>query len=335
VDGLRAVADEEDATEIASRFTLQISSFAVDPRKESEPVGEIIERVHFQNDQLAEKGERAGVATGFAKLDGEINGIQRQVLTILAAPSSHGKTAFMLNLAHGSVEASSKIRAAIYSLEMSERQITNRLTSIITGIDLRRINAWKFLSEIEKGQIEAAKKQFVSEHGRLFFTRKLSTIQEIQGDARKRKSQGGLDVVFVDYLQLVRGMEEKGRTPEREINLIAWKLFELAQDLDCAVVALSQVTAAAQDRRSKRLSIDDLRDAKAIGFHARTVLMLQRPRVYDKANDEVPSCHSLLQLEKNSEGRTGDIVMHFDGLTQQFSEGSCQNNPCVTRRRNE
>jgi replicative DNA helicase len=309
------------SVEVVSGVLADLSSLGVAEGKESRGIYTVATEVRSEADRRASSGEMVGVQTGYPLLDEMTLGIPREGLSVLGARSSHGKTAFAINLTISALNVRPTTVAVLYSLEMSKQAITNSLQAKISGVPLPAIREWGSLNPFDRERALEAEGELARLNRRFFFADRISTISDLIADARKRKQETGLDLVLVDYLQLLEGVDESNR--ERTVNQIAWQLHELSRDLKCAVLALSQVTPAADQRKDGRLSIDDLRDSKAIGHHARLVLLLSRPWQSNKARTDVLACHTTLQVEKQSQGPTGDIVYHFAGATQDFREGLC------------
>lgn len=316
----RSALDRESSTDIASELQQALTEFGVAESISSRGIFDIVRDVHAEADARVAEGRRLGISTGLPSLDrATAGGLPRQAISIVAAGTSHGKTTFALNVADNAAQLGHRV--AFYSLEMSPQAMADRLVARRAGVPLSRIRDWKGLNEFERDRVDASREALRSLNRSFFFASRITSIVDLVADARRRKAEEGLDLIAVDYLQLVQGLDEDNR--ERTVNQIAWRLFEAAKDLDMAVLALSQVTPAAQARTSGRLSIDDLRDSKAIGHHARVVLMLNRPWQSNKDDSIVARCAAKLQIEKNSEGDTGDISLHFNGDAQEFSEATC------------
>jgi replicative DNA helicase len=317
---MQKALSNDPSVEIASGLQREIAVLGVPEEKQSVGIYDVVDGVHREADERAKAGKPAGVLIGFPSIDAQ-GGLPRKAGTVLGGPTSHGKTAFALNALDNAARMP-EVRGAIYSLEMSRQAIADRLMARHARVPLGRIrNDWPNLSERERARVDQARKDLFSINRRFFFADRITSVSDLIADCRRRKASDGLDLVVVDYVQLLEGVEEKNR--ERTVNQIAWQLFEMARELDVAVLALSQVTPAAQMRAGGRLSIDDLRDSKAVGHHARVVLLVQRPRQSSKADTSIPRCKAVLQVEKHSEGDTGDVLLHFDGIFQEFSETLC------------
>jgi replicative DNA helicase len=321
-DALREVSENADPQLISSKLIAAMSGTATTGR-ESIGIYDAAVDVLTRAEERAIAGRSIGVTTGFDQLDDMTGGLPRKALTVLGAPTSHGKTSLALNLAWGAANTNS--RTVLYSLEMSRDAIVTRLLSMEAGIPLGALRDVRLLDETQRAKLAVARESLRDFNSSVFLADTISTVRDLVSDARRRHARAPVDLIVVDYLQLLQGDADE-QTRERTVNQLAWTLFELAKELGCAVLALSQVTPAAQTRTSGRLSVDDLRDCRAIGHHARAVLLMQRPWQNDKSNATLRPCQATLQIEKQSEGTTGDIRLHFDGKYQRFSESES----CVT-----
>lgn len=318
----RRVVSGMRSAEAAAELAATCGALGIADSRSSRGIFDVVTEVHRAADERVANGQSAGVLTGLDFLDAATaGGLPRKALTAQAGPSSHGKTTLAVNLADNAVNL--RQTAVLYSLEMSPAAIADRLIARRSGVSLKAVRNWRFLTPAQRAEVDQARNDLRAINQRLFFADRLISVDDICADARQRAARGGLDLVVVDYLQLVETPEGDERTRERTVNRIAWKLAQLAKDLNIAVLALSQVTPAAQNRSGGRLSLDDLRDSKAIGHHARLVLMLRRPWQSDKASTEYRPCTAYLQVEKNSEGETGDTLLHFNVDLQEFTEGEC------------
>lgn len=318
-DAMQKAMNHLPSVDVASELQRAIAVLGVPEEKQSIGIYDVVDGVHREADERTKAGRPLGVLIGFPSIDAQ-GGLPRRAGTVLGGPTSHGKTTLALNAIDNAARMPD-VRGAIYSLEMSRQAIADRLIARHSRVPLSRIRDWKNLGERERSRIDEARKALFDLNRRFFFADRITSVSDVVADCRRRKATDGLDLVVVDYVQLLEGVEEGNR--ERTVNQIAWQLFEMARDLDVAVLALSQVTPAAQMRAGGRLSIDDLRDSKAIGHHARVVLLVQRPRQSNKADMSIPRCKALLQIEKHSEGDTGDVLLHFDGIFQEFTETLC------------
>jgi len=290
----------------------------------SESLYEIVLEVEKRKRDRMATGAARVFRAGLPRLDAA-RIVRRKALTIVAAPTHHGKTTFLLNLMAGILRHEPVAISAFFSLEMSDEEVMDPVLAILSGALLKRIQA-RTLSDEEIPRYADALNLVKSWRKRAFFTEHIRDFESLHADCRRLKATGGLDVVFVDYLQLIGGFDAE--SGEREVNRIGRGLKRLAQDLDCAVVVASQVNKEREKRSSKRLSISDMKYGSVIGEHADVALMFQRPRQDDKANQELRWCEMIFQVEKNRGHENGDVPMHADMPTQTIAEGDCEGNRC-------
>ena len=318
------------STEVASWLSERMATLGVNEEIASRGIYTVVAEARREADERAERGEMIGVQTGLDQLDEMTLGLPREALSVLGGRTSHGKTTLALNLIMSAINRRHETKAVMYSLEMSKAAVADSIRARISGVPLGAIRDWTNINEFDRARVIDSEDALLGFNRRFFYADRISEMSDLVADARMRYQETGLDLVVVDYLQLVGGMDEDTR--ERTVNQIAWRLSELAKDLKIAVLALSQVTLTADMRKDGRLSVDDLRDSKAVGHHARLVLLMSRPWQSNKTRTDVLPCHTLLQVEKQSQGVTGDIVMHFDGAFQRFDEGACHDECRVARK---
>jgi replicative DNA helicase len=218
-------------------------------------MGEVVDRI----DYLARhRGEVLGVPTGFRLLDKVLGGLQKSDLIILAARPSAGKTSLALNLAANAVKKYHQ-RVAFFSLEMSNEQLVQRMLASETGIDQQRLrlgdihdDEWPVL--MEAAGVLANTPLFIDD------TPAVSAL-EMRTKARRLHAEHGLDLVVVDYLQLMRGTGNRNENRVQEISYISRALKELARELKVPVVALSQLSRAVEQRADHRPVLSDLRES--------------------------------------------------------------------------
>ncbi len=220
--------------------------------------------------------EHSRVMTGFKNLDNKLQGLRGGDLVILAARPSMGKTAMALNIGQ---QVAKKRNVAIFSLEMSKEQLTDRMVCAAMGID-----SWKLqkgeLSEDEFSRIGDALSQLSESH--IYIDDSASmTLLEIKSKCRRLKMESGLDMVIVDYLQLIQGTNPLNRV--QEISDISRGLKSLARELSVPILALSQLSRAVESRSSKEPILSDLRESGSIEQDADIVLMIYREEYYNNA----------------------------------------------------
>ena len=255
----------------------------------------------------------SGVPSGFYKLDEMTNGFQPSDLIIVAGRPSMGKTALCLNIAtHIGIEK--KMPVAFFSLEMSKEQLAYRLLSSETGISSHQIRTgmipksdWNRLSTVA-GNISEGK-IFIDDTPAM-------TILEIRAKARRLKAQEDIQVIIVDYLQLIRGLTRTD-SREREISEISRSLKNLARELKIPVIALSQLNRGVELRSDKRPQLSDLRESGAIEQDADVIIFIYRDEVYHKDREDNKGTAELI-IGKQRNGPTGKIDLLFDKHTTTF-----------------
>jgi len=275
-----------------------------------------------------------GVPTGIVKADQIFGGYQKSDLIIKASRPSMGKTAHALCEAlHAAIE--SKKNVVFFSLEMSKGQLMTRLVCILASIDSEKIKKGN-LSLSDWNAYDAAEAKLVSEN--LIIIDDLYSIGEITNKSKKIKIETGVDIIFVDYLQLVSGNKKGNR--EQEISGISRSLKMLAKSIDVPVVALSQLSRSLETRGGdKRPMLSDLRESGAIEQDADIVTFLYRPSYYGITEDHegtlLDKGYTLLIIAKHRSGGLEDVEMNFvhrftrfenTGVIQEETQGDIQPN---------
>ena len=248
------------------------------------PVGKILRNTFEYIERLYERKEHVtGVATGFEKLDRETSGFQPSDFIIIAGRPSMGKTAFALNIAqHSAVTLRHKV--LVLSLEMSAQQLVQRMLCSEAKVDSQAVRTG-FLSAADWHRLTAAAGR-LSEAAIFIDDSPGVTVLEARAKARRMKAEHGLDLLVIDYLQLMRGRAGIDNR-QQEISEISRSLKALAKELNVPVVALSQLSRAveARSQRDFRPQLSDLRESGALEQDADVILFLYRQSVY---KDDVP-----------------------------------------------
>jgi replicative DNA helicase len=234
----------------------------------------IVERLYERKEMVT------GLPTGFVDLDERTSGFQPSDLIIIAARPSMGKTAFVLNVAaHAAIDKGKTV--AIFSLEMSKEQLVLRLLGSESRVDAHKLRTGH-LSERDWTPLSNAAGRLAEAPIFIDDTAAISVL-EMRAKARRLKADAGLDLVVVDYLQLMRGRGDEGNR-EQEISNISRSLKALAKELQVPVVALSQLNRAVETRpgKEKRPMLADLRESGAIEQDADVILFIYRDEVYNK-----------------------------------------------------
>jgi len=262
-----------------------------------------------------------GVPSGYTELDRITQGWQKSDLIILAARPSMGKTALALNLARNAAVDFNK-PVAFFSLEMSSVQLVTRLISSETYLPAEKLRKGD-LAEYEWQQLNTKIAPLVNAQMFIDDTPQLS-IFELRAKCRRLKQQFDIQMVFIDYLQLMTsGGDNKGNR-EQEISNISRSLKSLAKELDIPVLALSQLSRNVESRPgSKKPILSDLRESGAIEQDADMVLFIYRPEYYGLNDDgEGNSVKGLaiVNIAKHRNGKLGDVNLRFVGQFARFEE---------------
>jgi len=255
-----------------------------------------------------------GVPSGFIDLDRVLCGFQKSDLIILAARPSMGKTALAVNIAINAAKGGYPV--GFSSLEMNKNQITNRLFAGESGVNLLKFTSGKFSSE-DWGRITEAQIMLHNLPIEIDDTPALH-YQEFARRARRMVSKKGVKIIFVDYLGLMQGDKQGGRT--EEVSSIARNLKATARSLNVPVVALSQLNRAVESRPDKRPQLSDLRDSGALEQDADVVLFIYRPEKYFK--DEKHKGVAVIDVAKQRNGPTGPIRLTFQNTTARFFDSA-------------
>ncbi len=232
---------------------------------------------------MAMKGALSGVTTGFTDLDKLTSGLQRSDLVIVAGRPSMGKTAFALNIAQNAA-LKGGATVCVFSLEMSREQLVRRMLCANAGVDMQRVNTGN-TTDADLISLSAALADLSAANIYIDDTAGLS-VAEIRSRCRKQKSRNGLDLVVIDYLQL---MKTSGKSDNRvtEISEVTRSLKILARELNVPIILLSQLSRGPETRTSNghRPIMADLRESGAIEQDADVIILLYRPAVYAEEGD--------------------------------------------------
>lgn len=271
---------------------------------------------------LLDKGEQIlnnettplGIPTGFRFLDTYIGGLKKSDLIILAARPSMGKTALAMNIA---AQTSRTHSVLIFSLEMSKAQLINRFLAADARVNATKINHNSLVdNEINSvlDSIERLSKQ------KLFIDDRLgTTLAEMKLKARRIKREHGLDLIIIDYLQLMQSEATWQGNRVQQVSEISRGLKTLARELDIPVLALSQLSRSVEIRADKRPMLSDLRESGSIEQDADIVMFLYRDEYYDRDDDNNKGLAEVI-IAKNRNGSIGKLPFRFEPEYQSFSE---------------
>jgi replicative DNA helicase len=277
----------------------------------------VLSEYYDRIDDLSKRPEDFhGVPTGFYDLDKMLNGLQPQDLLIVAGRPGQGKTGFLLSIAKNA-GLTHKKHVAIFSLEMSNEQVVQRLIAQETGIDSQRLRTGKLL-ENEWPLFTHAIEVFSDTHIYLDDTPAITPLQ-LRTKCRRLHMEYGLDLVIVDYLQLMGG---DTRTDNRvqEVSQISRSLKVLARELNVPVLTAAQLSRAVEQRTDKRPMLSDLRESGSLEQDADIVMFIYRPDQYEKDTDK----HNVAQIiiAKHRNGPVGDVELIFRGALAKFENAA-------------
>lgn len=268
-------------------------------------------------DDIKEKAKQkyAGVPTGFYDLDDMVGYLQECELIIIGARPGVGKTAFALSIARN-IAHRAKGKVLFFSLEMSEKELHERNLSAISGVSGSRIHVPQRLTEADYERIERAKEYENKLIGIIKVQDNPSvTLSSMRAEARQMQMREGLDIVIVDYLQLVTAEGSHAKeSATQAVTEISKGLKRLAKELKIPVIALSQLNRELKDRQDKRPQATDLRQSGSIEQDADVILLLHR----EAQEDNTKSCKAEVIVAKNRHGGIGTIELMFDGNTTAF-----------------
>lgn len=311
--------DVDDLIDFSESSLFQVAERNI--KKETVPIkpvlNEAIKRIEKARNQ---KDGMSGVPSGFTAVDRITSGWQRTDLIIIAARPSMGKTAYVLSMARNMAVEHNR-STAVFSLEMSSVQLVNRLIAAETELGNDKLKTgrlenyeWEHLnrkiSSLEKAPI------FIDDTPAL-------SIFEFRAKCRRLKMQHNIQVVIVDYLQLMTAGTDNRGSREQEVSTISRSLKAIAKELDIPILALSQLNRSVESREGKRPQLSDLRESGAIEQDADIVMFIHRPEYYGITEDE--SGNSLLGvaeiiIAKHRNGATADVHLAFKKELAKFSD---------------
>ncbi len=252
------------------------------------------------------EGGITGVGTGFLDLDHLTHGLQAGDLIIIAARPAMGKTSFALNVATNAALKHQRT-AAIFSLEMPAEQLASRMLASQAQVDVSSLRGGKLREEDWPRLMTAA--EALTQANIYMDDTPGATASAIRAMCRRLKRRGGLDLVVIDYLQLMAG--ERGRSREEDISHISRSLKHLAKELSIPVIALSQLNRGPEGRTDKRPLMSDLRESGAIEQDADIIMFLYRDEVYNKSIEEDQRGVAELIIAKHRNGPTATVRLKF------------------------
>jgi replicative DNA helicase len=318
--------NEIEAQELLDRAESKIFSISESRIKNRfESVGQLLPRTFEEIADFYTKGSFKGVLTGFTELDEMTTGLQKSDLVIIAGRPSMGKTSFALSIAINAA-VHGKRSTAIFSLEMSKQQLVQRLLCGEARVNMHLLRSGK-LPKRDLPRLSLAAGPLSEAPLYIDDTPGISVL-EVRAKARRLKAQNNLDLVIVDYLQLM-GSSGSVESRQQEISQISRSLKGVAKELDVPLVVLSQLSRAPEQRTGNhRPQLSDLRESGAIEQDADVVMFVYRDEVYNREDEAVKGKAEII-IGKQRNGPIGSVNVsfikdyaRFDNLSDQVMEGA-------------
>ena len=278
-----------------------------------EPLSDVLERGFLEIERLFNnKGDITGIGSGFVDLDSKTSGFQKGDMVLIAARPSMGKTTFALNIAeHAALREGKSV--VIFSLEMSKEQLAYKLLCSEANVDLLKLRTgalededWENIARAT-GPLSKAKIYIDDTAG--------VSIMEMRSKCRRLKIEYGIDLILIDYLQLMSGSNPDNR--QQEVSEISRSIKALAKEMECPVIALSQLSRAPEQRSDHRPMLSDLRESGSIEQDADLVMFLYRDEYYNKETDDKNIAECIVAKQRN--GPVGTVKLAFLGQLSKFA----------------
>lgn len=277
-----------------------------------EPLNVVLERGFLEIERLFNnKGEITGVGSGFVDLDAKTSGFQKGDMVLIAARPSMGKTTFALNIAeHAALREGKSV--VVFSLEMSKEQLAYKLLCSEANVDMLKLRTgalddkdWENIARAT-GPLSKAKIYIDDTAG--------VTVMEMRSKCRRLKLEYGIDLIVIDYLQLMSGSSNESR--QQEVSEISRSIKALAKEMECPVIALSQLSRAPEQRADHRPMLSDLRESGSIEQDADLVMFLYRDEYYNKETEDTNIAECIIAKQRN--GPVGTVKLAWLGQYSKF-----------------
>ncbi len=319
-EAMRLAYDEagsvEEVIDQAGRLILDVATHG--PRHEFQEMRDLVTKAHERIAQLREEGSRSDlISSGFADLDRLIGGLGPGSLSIIAARPSMGKTAFALTIAQN-VALRDRVPVAIFSLEMPAIDLVLRLLSSEARVDMNRIRQAQ-LSDRDYDRLVKAAGRIYDAPIFIDDTPGL-TLMELRSRARRLAAHQNVQMIVVDYMQLMSGGQStrNGENRQQEIAAISRGLKSLARELEVPVVALSQLSRAVENRPNKKPMLSDLRESGSIEQDADLVIFIYRDDYYNEHSEKAGIAEIIVGKQRN--GPIGTVELQFHAAHVRFND---------------
>ena len=277
-----------------------------------EPLSVVLESGFVEIERIFNnKGEITGVGSGFIDLDAKTSGFQKGDMVLIAARPSMGKTTFALNIAeHAALREGKSV--VVFSLEMSKEQLAYKLLCSEANVDMLKLRTgaledkdWENIARAT-GPLSKAKIYIDDTAG--------VTVMEMRSKCRRLKLEYGIDLIVIDYLQLMSGSSSESR--QQEVSEISRSIKALAKEMECPVIALSQLSRAPEQRADHRPMLSDLRESGSIEQDADLVMFLYRDEYYNKETEDTNIAECIIAKQRN--GPVGTVKLAWLGQYSKF-----------------
>jgi len=282
-------------------------------KKDLQPLDQVLSEVYDRIDNLSQRGEEImGVPTGLIDLDHLLGGLQKSDLLVIAGRPGMGKTGFMLSVAKNAAMKHNK-HVAFFSLEMANEQLAQRLIAQETGIDTQRLRTGK-LRDDEWPLFTHAIEVLSKTHMFLDDTPAISPLQ-LRTKCRRLHLEYGLDLVVIDYLQLMTG-DTRNDNRVQEVSYISRNLKVLARELNVPVLAAAQLSRAVEQRTDKKPVLSDLRESGSIEQDADIVMFIHRPDALEKDSPRANIAEIIVAKHRNGPTHSGIELVFLNNLAR-------------------
>jgi replicative DNA helicase len=319
-DEIRALAVDEELNIDRVAAEAEVRLFNVTERQlkrefvsMNEAVNEYFDRIEHL---IQNQSESMGLPSGFRDLDALLGGFQRSDLLIFAGRPGMGKTSFLLSTAVNAARIGGRV--AIFTMEMGVEQITQRMISMETGISTQKLRLGRITPQEYTRFVEAAGR--VSRFPIFIDDTPALNPMQMRTKCRRLKHEHGIDLIIVDYMQLMNSGGQYQNNRVQEISFISRSLKELARELNVPLFSAAQLSRAVEQRQDKRPVLSDLRESGSIEQDSDIVMFLYRDAVYNEAT-EFPNQADII-VAKHRNGPTGTISLYFDEKVTKFIDGT-------------
>ncbi len=307
-------SNQEDVPSVLDKAEKRVFDIA-EKRTSSdfEPISNVLERGFEQIEKIFNnKGETTGIPSGFKELDAKTSGFQPGDMILIAARPSMGKTTFAINIAEYAAIREGK-NVVVFSLEMSKEQLAYKILCSEANVDMLKLRT----GELEDGdweRIAKASGPIAASNIYIDDTAGVS-VMEMRSKCRRLKIEHGIDLIVIDYLQLMSG-SSSSESRQQEVSEISRSIKALAKEMHCPVIALSQLSRAPEQRADHRPMLSDLRESGSIEQDADLVMFLYRDEYYNKETEDKNIAECIIAKQRN--GPVGTVKLAWLGQYSKF-----------------